>query len=60
MYDLPNDTTLAQEIVVSSILLVTEILANEEHKLDSTFLRIIFRSQSLLKTTNDQISSDTN
>jgi hypothetical protein len=51
---------MAQEIVVSSVFLVTEILAIEDHKFDSTFLHIAFRSQSLLKPTGDQIGSDTN
>jgi hypothetical protein len=53
LYDLPNGTTLAQKIVVSSVLPVTEILAIEDHKLDSTFLHIAFGSQSLLKPTSD-------
>jgi hypothetical protein len=58
--DLPNGTTLAQEIVVSSVLPIIKILTIEDHKLDSTFLHIAFGSQSLLKPTSDQISSDTN
>jgi hypothetical protein len=58
--DLPNGTTLAQEIVVSSVLPIIKILAIEDHKLDSTFLYIAFGSQSLLKPTSDQIGSDTN
>jgi hypothetical protein len=45
--------TLAQEIVASSIFPVTEILAIKDHKLDSTFLHVAFRSQSLLKPTGD-------
>jgi hypothetical protein len=52
--------TLAQEIVASSVFPVTEILAIEDHKLDSTFLHVPFRSQSLLKSTGDQTGSDTN
>jgi hypothetical protein len=60
MDDLPNSTTLAQEIVASSIFPVTEILAIKNHQLDGTFLHVIFRSQSLLKPTDDQIGSDTN
>jgi hypothetical protein len=52
--------TLAQKIVASSVFPVTEILAIEDHKLDCIFLYVIFRSQSLLKLTSDQISSDTN
>jgi hypothetical protein len=47
--DLPNGAALAQEIVVSSVFPVTEILTIEDHKLNSTFLRVAFRSQSLLK-----------
>jgi hypothetical protein len=58
--DLPNGATLAQKIVVSSVFLVTEILAIEDHKLNSTFLHVAFRSQSLLKPTSDQTDSDTN
>jgi hypothetical protein len=42
--DLPNGTTLAQEIVASSIFPVTEILAIKDHKLDNTFLHITVRS----------------
>jgi hypothetical protein len=60
MGDLPNGVTLAQEIVAGSVLPITEILAIEDHKLNSTFLHIAFRSQSLLKSTGDQIGSDTN
>jgi hypothetical protein len=58
--DLSNGTTLAQEIVVSLVFLVTEILAIEDHKLDSIFLHVTFGSQSLLKPTGDQTGSDTN
>jgi hypothetical protein len=60
MYDLSNGVTLAQKIVASSIFLVTEILVIEDHKLNITFLRVAFGSQSLLKPTDDQTSSDTN
>jgi L-rhamnose isomerase len=42
--DLPNAATLAQEIVASSVLPITEILAIENHKLNSTFLHVAFRS----------------
>jgi hypothetical protein len=42
--DLPNSTTLAQEIVVSLVFPVTEILAIEHHQLGSTFLHVTFRS----------------
>jgi inner membrane protein involved in colicin E2 resistance len=58
--DLPNDTTLAQKIVASLIFSVTEILAIENHKLDDTFLHVVFGSQSLSKSTDDQIGSDIN
>jgi hypothetical protein len=58
--DLLNGAALAQEIVASSVLSITEILTIEDHKLDITFLHVAFRSQSLLKPTSDQISSDTN
>jgi hypothetical protein len=60
MHDLPDDTTLAQKIVASSIFSVTEILVIENHKLDSIFLHVAFGSQSLLNPTTDQTSSDTN
>jgi hypothetical protein len=52
--------TLAQEIVASSVFSVTEILAIENDTHDITFLHVAFRSQSLLKPTGDQTSSDTN
>jgi hypothetical protein len=58
--DLPNDTTLSQEIVASSVFPLTEILAIENDKLHSNFLHVAFRSQSLLKPTSDQTGSDTN
>jgi hypothetical protein len=45
---------------VSSVFSVTEILAIENDQPDSTFLHVAFRSQSLLKSTGDQIGSDTN
>jgi hypothetical protein len=51
--------TLTQEIVVSSIFLITEILVIEDHKLYDTFLYVAFWSQSLLKSTSDQTGSDT-
>jgi hypothetical protein len=60
MYDLPNGTTLAQEIVASSVFSVTEIIAIENDKLHNTFLHVDFGSQSLLKPTSDQTVSDTN
>jgi L-rhamnose isomerase len=58
--NLPNSITLTQEIVASSVFPVTEILIIENHLLDSTFLYVVFMSQSLLKPTGDQIGSDTN
>jgi hypothetical protein len=58
--DLPNGATLAQEIVASSVFLITEILVIKDNKLDITFLHIAFRSQSMLKPTGDQTGSDTN
>jgi hypothetical protein len=58
--DLPNGVALAQEIVAGSVLLITEILAIEDHKLNSTFLHIAFGSQNLLKPTGDQTGFDTN
>jgi L-rhamnose isomerase len=58
--DLPNSTTLTQEIVGSSVLPVTKILVIKNHQLDCTLLHVAFRSQSLLKSTSDQTGSDTN
>jgi hypothetical protein len=52
--------TLAQEIVASLVFSVTEILVIENDTHDITFLHVAFRSQSLLKPTGDQTSSDTN
>jgi hypothetical protein len=60
LYDLPNGTTLAQKIVASSVLPITEILVIEDHQLDNTFLNVVFGSQSLLKLTSDQTGSDSN
>jgi hypothetical protein len=40
--NLPNDSTLAQKIVVSSVLPITKILAIENDKLNITFLHIAF------------------
>jgi hypothetical protein len=61
LYDLPNGTTLAQKIVVSLVLPITEILAIDDHKLYDIFLHVVFRSQSLLRTTSDLTdNSDTN
>jgi hypothetical protein len=58
--DLPNGETLAQEIVVGSVLTITKILAIENNKLHSSFLHVAFGSESLLKPTSDQTGSDTN
>jgi hypothetical protein len=60
MHDLSDDMTLTQEIVASLVFSVTEILTAEYYKLDNTFLDVAFRSQSLLKSTSDQIGSETN
>jgi hypothetical protein len=60
LYDLPNGTILAQEIVASSILPKTKILIIEDHKFYVTFLHIVFGSQNLLRQTSDQTGSDTN
>jgi hypothetical protein len=60
LYNLPNGTALAQEIVAGSVLPVTEIHAIEDYKLNNTFLHVAFSSQSLLKSTGDQTGSDTN
>jgi hypothetical protein len=60
MYDLPNSTTLAQQVVPCSVLPITEIFTIENHKLDSAFLHVAFKSQSLLRITSDLTSSDTN
>jgi hypothetical protein len=58
--DHPNGTTLAQEIIESSVFPLTEIIAVEDNKFNSTFLHVAFGSQSLLKPTSDQTGSDTN
>jgi hypothetical protein len=60
LYDLPNGTTLAQEIVASPVFPLTEILAIEDNELHGTFLHVTFQSQSRLRTTSDLTSSDTN
>jgi heme A synthase len=60
LYDLPNGMTLAHKIVASLVFLVIEILAIKDNKLNSTFLYVAFRLQSLFKPTSDQTSSDTN
>jgi hypothetical protein len=60
MYDLPNGTTLAQKIVASSVLLITEIIVIEDHKFYDTFLHVAFGSQSLLEPTSDQTGFHTN
>jgi hypothetical protein len=52
--------TLAQKIVVSPIFGITEILTIENRKLDDTFLRVAFESQSLLRITSDLTAFDTN
>jgi hypothetical protein len=60
LHDLPDGTTLAQEIVVSPVFPVTKILAIEHNKLDDTYFHVAFESQSLLKSTSDQTNYDTN
>jgi hypothetical protein len=60
MYDLPNGTTLAQEIVASPFFPIIEILGIEDNELHGTFLYAAFESQSLLRTTSDLTGSDTN
>jgi hypothetical protein len=52
--------SLTQKIVASLIFPITEIIAIENHTLYGTFLHVTFKSQSLLKPTSDQTSSDTN
>jgi hypothetical protein len=52
--------TLAQNIVASSVLPITEILTIENHNLYYTFLHVAFRSQNLLEPTSDQTDSITN
>jgi hypothetical protein len=51
---------LSSSTVASSVFPVTKILAIEDHKLDNIFLHLSFGSQSLLKSTSDQIISNTN
>jgi hypothetical protein len=58
--DLPNDATLTQKIVASSVFSVTEILVIEDHKLNNTFLHVTFGSRSLLKPTEEQTGSGIN
>jgi hypothetical protein len=60
LYDLPNDVTLAQKIVASSIFVITKILTNEDYKFNNIFFHVAFGSQSMLKPTDDQTGSDTN
>ncbi len=60
LYDLPNGTTLAQEIVAILIFPITEILVIEDNELHGTFLHVAFGSQSLLKPNGDQTGSDIN
>jgi hypothetical protein len=57
--NLPDGTTLTQEIVASSVFPVTEILATENHKLYDTFLHVTLGSQSLFRTMSDLTGSDT-
>jgi hypothetical protein len=50
--DLPKSTTLAQKIIKSLVLPIIVILVIEDHKLDSSFLHVIFGSQILLEATS--------
>jgi hypothetical protein len=58
--NLPDGMTLTQEVGVSSVFPITEILTIENHKLDDTFLHVVFGSQSLLRITSDLTDSETN
>jgi hypothetical protein len=49
----PDGTTLAQKIVASSVLPITEVITIEYHKLNITFLHVVFGSRSLLKPISD-------
>jgi hypothetical protein len=60
LYDLPNSTTLAQQVVPHSVLPITEIFTIENHNLDGAFLHVVFWSQSRLRTTSDLTHCDTN
>jgi inner membrane protein involved in colicin E2 resistance len=60
LHNLPDGMTLAQKIVASSVLPITEIIAIEDHKVNNTFLHVTFRSQSRLRITSDLTRSDTN
>jgi hypothetical protein len=60
MYDLPNGTTLAQEIVASPVFSITKILTIEDNELHDTFLHVTFGSQSQLRIMSDLTCSDTN
>jgi hypothetical protein len=51
--DLSNGATLAQEIVATSVLPITEIIAIEDHKINNIFLHVAFKSQRLLKPIDD-------
>jgi hypothetical protein len=60
LYDLLNGTTLAQEIVMSSVFSKTKILTIEDNELHGTFLHVVFESQSWLRTMSDLTRSDIN
>jgi hypothetical protein len=51
--NLSNGTALAQKIVASSVLPITEILAIKNDKLHNIFLHVVFGSQSMLKSSSD-------
>jgi hypothetical protein len=58
--DLSIGVTLAQKIVASFVLPITEILTIKNDKINSTFLHVAFGSHNLLKPTSDQTVFDTN
>jgi hypothetical protein len=60
LYDLPNGTTLAQEIVASPVSPIIEILTIKDNELHDTFLHVAFGSQSRLRTMIDLTCSDIN
>jgi hypothetical protein len=60
LYDIPNSTSLAQQVVPSLVVPITKIFIIENHKSGDTFLHVIFRSQSRLRKTSDLTRFDTN
>jgi hypothetical protein len=51
---------LAQQVVPTSVLPITEILTIENYKLDDAFFYVAFGSQSRLRTTSVLTRSNTN